>query len=408
MRVLTFSSLFPNNRLVHRGLFVRQRLLQLREYCNRNDIDLDVRVVAPVPWFPFKHELFGQYAELAAVTDRQNYRGLEITHPRFPVVPKIGMAWGPELMFYAVRSHVRRLRDNGFDFDLIDAHYFYPDGVAAVMLGQAFGRPVVITGRGTDLNLIPQYRVPAKKIRWAAGHAAGVVTVAEALTGYLEELGVERERVTVLRNGVDLDFFSPAADRQALRTELGVSGRALLSAGVLWERKGHHLVIEAVARLANDMPDLNLLIAGKGEEEHRLKALVDELGLAGRVKFLGFLEQAQLRTYMQAADALVLASSREGWANVLLESMGCGTPVAATAVDGTPEVVREAAGGVLIPHRDAETIAASIKKLFVAYPDRQETRRYAEKFSWDETSAGQLALFESILEKAASSRPSVT
>jgi glycosyltransferase involved in cell wall biosynthesis len=401
MRVLTFSSLFPNNRLAHRGLFVRQRLLQLRDYCKRVGIDFDVRVVAPAPWFPFKNRLFGQYAELAAVADRENHLGLEITHPRYPVIPKIGMTWGPELMYRAVRRHIRELRDNGFDFDLIDAHYFYPDGVAAVMLGQTFGKPVVITGRGTDLNLIPQYRVPAEKIRWAAEQAAGVVTVAEALTGYLEDLGVERERVTVLRNGVDLEFFSPAPERDALRAELGVSGRVLLSAGVLWERKGHHLVIEALAELAKDMPDLNLLIAGKGEEAHRLKALVDALGLSERVEFLGFLDQARLRCYMQAADALVLASSREGWANVLLEAMGCGTPVAATAVDGTPEVVRDAAGGVLIPRRDAATIARSIKKLFDHYPDRRATRLYAEKFSWDETSAGQLALFQRVLREHA-------
>jgi len=406
MRVLTFSSLFPNNRLTHRGLFVRQRLLQLREFCRRNGVDFDVRVVAPVPWFPFKHPLFGQYAELAAVFDQEDHLGLAITHPRFPVIPKFGMTLGPSLMYRAVRSHVAELRRSGFDFDLIDAHYFYPDGVAAVMLGQAFGTPVVITGRGTDLNLIPQYPAPARKIRWAADHAAGIVTVAEALVGYLQDLGVEREKVTVLRNGVDLEFFSPAGDREALRAELGLSGRVLLSAGVLWERKGHHLVIKALPRLLEKLPDLRLLIAGKGEEESRLRALAESLGLTDRVVLLGYLDQSELKRYMQAADALVLASSREGWANVLLEAMGCGTPVAATAVDGTPEVVREAAAGVLIPSRDAASIAASIETLFEMCPDRAATRRYAEKFSWDETSEGQLALFRGVLEGASSSSAS--
>jgi glycosyltransferase involved in cell wall biosynthesis len=401
MRILTFTSLFPNNRLVGRGIFVQQRLLQLRDYCLRNHVDLDVRVVAPVPWFPFKHDWFGNYAEFAEVAARETRFEIEITHPRYLVIPKFGMALGPDLMYRAVRSHIQKLLETGFDFDLIDAHYFYPDGVAAVMLGQAFGKPVVITGRGTDLNLIAQYRAPAKKIRWAAEQAAAIVTVAEALAVVLEELGVQRDRVTVLRNGVDLELFSPAPDREALRKDLGLSGRVLLSAGVLWEIKGHHLVIEALAALAQEMPDSTLLIAGKGEEEPRLRRLVETLGLSERVKFLGFLDQAQLRRYMQAADALVLASSREGWANVLLEAMGCGTPVVATAVGGTPEVVREAAGGVLIAHRDTETIAGSIKTLFENYPDRKATRLYAEEFGWDETSAGQLALFQRVLREHA-------
>jgi glycosyltransferase involved in cell wall biosynthesis len=201
----------------------------------------------------------------------------------------------------------------------------------------------------------------------------------------------------VLRNGVDLEAFQPASDRVALRSELGLSGRVLLSAGYLIERKGHHLVIDALARLADEMTDLHLLIAGSGEEEGALKAQVRRLALENRVSFLGFLDQPTLCRYMQAADALVLASSREGWANVLLESMACGTPVVATAIDGTPEVVREPAAGVLIPEREAASIAESVGRLFGTYPDRAETRRYAEQFSWDETSAGQVALFERVL-----------
>jgi len=85
-------------------------------------------------------------------------------------------------MAAACLSTVRKIQREGFDFDLIDAHYYYPDGVAAVLLGQWLNKPVVVTARGTDLNLIPQYWLPRKMIQWAAVHAKASIGVSRALT----------------------------------------------------------------------------------------------------------------------------------------------------------------------------------------------------------------------------------
>lgn len=110
--------------------------------------------------------------------------------------------------------------------------------------------------------------------------------------------------------------------------------------------------------------------------------------------------QDELRQYYGAADALVLASSREGWANVLLESMACGTPVVASNVGGTAEVVAAPEAGLLLAERTPEAVADAVRRLFSRYPDRGATRRYAEGFSWAETTAGQLRLFSRILQAA--------
>ena len=390
MKILTFSSLFPNAQQTSHGIFVENRLRQLLAYAP----GLQATVIASVPWFPSSNPRFGSYAQFAGVANHEVRNGIEVWHPRYPVIPKVGMQIAPWLMYRSVRGAVKRLRDRGFDFDLIDAHYFYPDGVAAMWLADEFDRPFVITGRGTDLNLIPRYAGPRRKVMRVAEKAAHMMTVAAALKQYLLDMGVADERVTVLRNGVDLVYFHPDQDRGRLRETLGLPVKpTLLSVGHLIERKGHHLVIEAM----RELPEMHLVIAGDGPERPSLHELVDRWALHDRVSFAGRLTQDRLREHYQAADALVLASSREGWANVLLESMACGTPVVATPVDGTPEVVRSADAGQLTHDRSAAAIVSAIRALFADLPQRQATRRYAEGFDWDETSRGQLEIFQRVI-----------
>jgi glycosyltransferase involved in cell wall biosynthesis len=200
------------------------------------------------------------------------------------------------------------------------------------------------------------------------------------------------KKITVLRNGVDLEMFTPPSDKEELRKNLGISGTTILSVGYLIERKGHHLIIEALTKL----PDVRLLIAGEGAEHDNLLALVRRERLDKRVSFLGNVPHQRLKDYYGAVDMLVLASSREGWANVLLESMACGTPVVATKVWGTPEVVSCPEAGVLVD-RNAYAISEGIKKIIEYKPDCKLTRNYAEKFDWTETSNGQMRVFQEVV-----------
>ncbi len=382
LSVLTFTTLFPNPARPSHGIFVANRLDKLVA-----SGQVHAHVIAPVPWRPgFLDD--PQLGRLDQVPLRRRHRDLAVEHPRYAVIPKIGMRLAPTLLYRAARRSLEGLLRAGHRFDLIDAHYFYPDGVAAVRLAQDFGLPVVVTARGTDLNLIPRYAGPRRQIIWAARNASGLVTVCEALKTELVKLGIPPERVTVLRNGVDLARFHPL-DRDAARRQLGLRRRTLLSVGHLIERKGHHHIIEALARL----PDTDLLIAGQGPQAEDLAKLALQHHVSDRVRFLGTLDPQRLREAYNAADALVLASSREGWANVLLESMACGTPVVASAVWGTPEVVAGPAAGVLMRSLDAQGVAEAVERLFSQLPQREETRRYAEAFDWEPTTAGQLALF---------------
>jgi glycosyltransferase involved in cell wall biosynthesis len=387
MKILTFSTLYPNAERPSHGIFVETRLRHLLASGK-----VESRVVAPVPWFPFKNARFGDYAVHARVQREEWRHGVEVVHPRYVSVPKVGVSAAPFLLAAGAYSAVKKIIRAGYDFEIIDAHYFYPDGVAAAMIGRWLDVPVVITARGTDINLLPQFAVPRRMILWAARRAAALVTVSSALKAALAQLGVDASKISVMRNGVDTRLFRPV-DRASQRARLGLTGIVLLMVGNLVALKAHDVVLRAL----RDFPEGYLLIIGAGREERNLKEMARELGLQGRVRFLGTMPQEQLVEYYGAADALVLASRREGWPNVLLEAMACGTPVVSTQVGGTQEIVTAPEAGVLVSEGSARGLVEGLRRLFRNYPDRELTRRYAEGYGWEATTAGQLELFGRIL-----------
>jgi len=390
MRILTFTNLYPNSVQPRHGIFIEQRLKYLLA-----DGQLQASVVAPVPWFPLRGRLFGAWGEFAAVplTDRRG--GIDILHPRYPVIPKVGMSAAPILMAQAVKAPLQRLITQGDDFDIIDAHYFYPDGVAAVMLGRWLNKPVVISARGTDINLLPQYAVPRRWIRWAAARCDAIITVSRALRDRLDELGTPGDKMTVLRNGVDLTLFRPL-DRRDIREQLGVTGTLLLSVGNLIDSKGHDLAIRAMA----GMPEAELIIIGRGPAARTLRELAASLDVAGRVRIIDNLPQAKLVRYYNAADALVLASVSEGMPNVVLESIACGTPVVATATGGTTEIISCPEAGELMHGRQVPALIEAFTRLKERAPDRAAVRRHAGKFGWADVIRDQLALYASVTPRS--------
>ena len=373
--LLVISTLYPNPVQARHGIFVETRLRHLLA-----DGSVTATVIAPVPWFPFRSSVFADYSKYRDIPRTEVRNGIEVHHPRYLVIPRIGMLLTPFFMAISIWLSARALKSAGKVFDVVDAHYYYPDGVAVALVSRYLGKPFLVTARGTDINLIPEYNLPRRLILWAAKKAAASITVCRALKDRMVELGAESDKIHVLRNGVDLDLFR-LLDNEECRKKYGLKGVTLLSVGHLTERKGHNLVIDALLEL----PDAHLLLAGDGEEEANLRQQVLRLELVDRVTFLGPVSQQDLAEIYNAADVLVLASSREGWANVLLESMACGTPVVATNIWGTPEVVATPAAGVLVQERTGPALAKGVVKLLENYPSEHETRAYAERFSWSET-----------------------
>ncbi|MEE9344839.1 MAG: glycosyltransferase family 4 protein [Methylococcales bacterium] len=387
INLLTYTSLYPNSIQTRHGIFIENRIRQLVA-----SGEITTNVLSPVPWFPLKSDLFGSYQQFALIPAHEQRYGIEISHPRFPLIPKIGMSVSPWLMAAATYRTAKSLFDNN-QFQVIDAHYFYPDGVAATLLGQWLGCPVVISARGTDINLIPDYRLPRCMIVWAAEHAKAIITVCQSLKDRLIKLGVSKQKITVLPNGVDAQLFQPG-DRKMLRKQYKLTRPTLLYVGNLIPLKGVDLIIQALAKL----PDHQLIVVGAGTEQTKLVKLAASLQVTNRIRFVGTLSQQQLVEYYNIADILLLPSSREGCANVLLEALSCGTPVIATAVGGSPDIVTSSSAGLLIEHRTADALISAIEQLSANMPDSQIVRNYAQRFSWSPIIKQQIDTYEMVIK----------
>lgn len=386
LRVLTFTTLYPNAARPNHGVFVENRL---RQTAARHA--LTSTVVAPVPFFPFTGEAFGAYGRFARAPAQEVRHGVQVHHPRYLAIPKIGMTVAASLLAWGGLAACRQLRLDRSTIDVIDAHYFYPDGVAAASVAKALGLPFVVTARGSDLNVLASFPRVRRQILQAAEQAAAVITVSGALKERAIEVGIAERKIAVLRNGVDLDQFRPQ-ERDAARRAFGVSGFTVVSVGNLVALKGHEHTIEAVASI----PDCTLLIAGGGPLRETLIARAAALGVGDRVRLLGEVPHARLADLYSAADVSVLMSEREGWANVLLESMACGTAVIATRVGGNAEAISSPAAGTLLEERSARALAEALRAFRTRPNDRAATRRHAEGFGWGAVAAGYFALLTAV------------
>jgi glycosyltransferase involved in cell wall biosynthesis len=285
-------------------------------------------------------------------------------------------------MFLGSLRLARRLHRE-FHFDCIDAHYLYPDGLAAVLLGKILGLPVFLSARGTDINVFPSFRTIRPMILWSLRNAAGIVAVAAALKSAIVNLGLPPEGVCVIPNGVDLERFH-AYDQSEARRALGLPAEAkiTLSVGSLTETKNQKLLISAFAKVSEGRPELKLLIVGEGPLGSTLENLIRELRLQEKVSLIGPRPNEELALWFSAADVSCLSSLREGWPNVLMESIACGTPVVATRVGGVPEIICSPDLGA-IAEQDSDSVAAVLQFALAKQWNRKALTLHAERRAWD-------------------------
>ena len=379
--IVVFSSLFPSSTQPGAGLFIRERMFRV-------GAALPLAVVSPVPWFPLQglvRRWRPGFRPGAPRHERQS--DFDVWFPRFLSVPGALKRLDGFLMALGALPRMWQLRSAG-RLDVIDAHFAYPDGYAASLLGRWLRVPVTITMRGTEVRHA-QDPALAPLLRRALQRATQVFAVSESLRRVAVSLGIATERVRVVGNGVDLHKFNPLPRDEARRAlHLAAEAPVLVTVGALVERKGFHRVIELLPELRRRFPGLTYLVVGgsspEGDMSVQLLGQVQALGLEDAVRFLGPLPPEQLRVPLSAADVFVLATRNEGWANVLLEAMACGVPVVATDVGGNAEVVCEPTLGSIVPFGDASRLQQAIEHALCASWDKAAIRDHASRNAWDQ------------------------
>jgi teichuronic acid biosynthesis glycosyltransferase TuaC len=379
LRVLTIASLFPDESRPVFGVFVERQTLGLGA---REDVSLEV--IAPIGIPPWPLSRHARYRALSRLPRHEDWNGLSVHRPRFPVIPGANGRASGALMARAILPIARRLHAER-PFDVVDAEFFFPDGPAAMRVAQALGLPYSVKARGADIHYWGQQPATADAVREAGLNADGLLAVSAAMKRDMAALGMSADRIRVHHTGVDLDRFAPG-NRTTLKAELGISGPMVACVGALIPRKGQAILIEALAGL----PDVTLMIVGQGPDRAALEAQAQRLGSAERVRFTGSLPHEGIAQILAAADVMALPSASEGLANAWVEALACGTPIVITDAGGAREVVRSAETGRVVA-RTPGAIAGAIAALIADPPPAALVRAAAERFTW---AANTQALFD--------------
>ena len=396
LKVLVLSRNYPNNVLTLLGLWVQGLVRQCTTFC-------DSKVISPIPYCPPIGAWGRDYTRFREVVRREDDDRVEVFHPRF-VVPPGHRLHGIEAFTYylAVLRPVIQLRGH-FPFNVIHAHYTYPDGWVAACLGRRFHIPVIITEQNPWKPWMDDYPWVRRQAIWAAKqcefHVAISRIVREEISSFLDQPA----KLRTIPDGIDPSVFKLPDVSTTTRKE------QILFVGIIRPVKGVDILLKALRLLADRGYKDRLVLVGESfypayrKEYDRIRQMAHDLGLRNRVDFAGAQPAADLVRHMQESKLLVLPSRKESLGMVLAEALACGTPVVATRCGGPEDIVTDDVG-VLVPPEDPEALARGIEHVLNRTCEyrRDALRAYAiEKFSWNRISLEYMELYQEAIDRHA-------
>jgi len=393
LKVLVLSRNYPNNVMPLLGLWVEQLVRQIGRAC-------ECRVIAPIPYCPPLPGFF-EYSRFRQIPFQRNVNGIEVFHPRFLTGPGYSLhSFEANTYYWGVYRQVEQLRCD-FPFDLIHAHFSYPDGGVAARLGQRYRVPVIITEHAPWQPWMEEYPQVRRQAVWASRECAFHIPVSRYVRDTIVYFTGESEKLRVIPVGVDCSVFAPAPEGN--KPDLN----QLLYVGQINFTKGIDVLLKAMRQIIEQRPEVRLVLVGgsfyrhKRLQEERLRSLAKELGLENHIEFVGEKSPHDVAELMRRSALLVLPSRAESFGAVLVEAIACGTPVVATQCGGPEDIVNDKVG-VLVPKEDVDALASGMLHV-LTHRDHYSSallRSYAlENFSWERIACQTVNLYHAALER---------
>lgn len=375
MNILVSTTIFPNSIEINRGIYIKKQVLSLSKINN-----IKIKVIAPIPYVPHKLKL-KKYIKYNHIPSKEIVDGFEIYHPKYFILPKAFRSLHGIFFFISLLKFYLDVIKR-FSPDIILGFWTYPDGFANVLFAKMMSIPVIIGCLGSDINRYKNYFFHRKMITWSLGEADKILVVSNALKEEVVKLGIEPNKVKVIPNGIESDIFFPKnRDEIKEKLKLNLNERIVLCVARLSAEKGVDKLIKAFSKLKRN--EVKLLIIGDGPEKKKLMELTQQMGLNGRVNFIGERPQREISDWINASDILCLPSLSEGWPNVLMEAFACGKPVVASRVGGVPEIITSDKLGIMVPPGDIEKLAEGIEQALKTSWNSQLIRSSVAHRTWD-------------------------
>lgn len=389
LKILMLTRLFPSQAFPSFGTFCLERAKALSAHA-------DVRVMVPTPyyppWLPGKPvwKKWTQVEQAGTVPP-----GIQVTYPRYGSLPGTATWFQGVAMAHSVRRELAT-HYGGWQPDVIDGHFAFPDGYAAVKLGNALAVPTVVTSHGSDLRQYPHIPIAGGMTRWTLRRAARVISVSTDLLNNSIALGCPPERAVFLTNGVDPAKFA-VRDKAECRQQLGLplNRNIAVQVAALVDVKDQSLGLRALADIRNQglTPPL-LVLVGDGPNRQRLQNEITQLDLAKEVILVGQRPHAEVAVWMGAADWLLLTSLAEGWPTVYFEAMACGRPVLTANVSSAKDAICQSAYGTVVEPRTPQAFAQAMLDAAQRVFAPAILRAYAEGNSWQLWAKRAMGVFE--------------
>ena len=362
---------------VNKGIYIFHQVKALSKQCN-------VRVFAPVPYLPKwlrlkRYEMYGQIFAEEAID------GIPVEHPRVLLTPRVGRSlYG---LFYAASllKPMLRLRRT-FNPHILVCFWVYPDGFANVLLAKLLGIPVIVGGRGCDINNADEYRMKKLMVTWTIRRADKVLAVSNAMKAKMMALGLREDRIRVVPNGIDDRIFGTnikCGGACSNGSGMDRNDRTIVYCGRLSPEKGVEFLIRAFRILVEKGVSCRLSLIGQGPQEVKIRSMVKEFGLEERVSFKGEIPHEKIANLLKSGAVFCLPSVTEGWPNSVVEALACGLPVVASRVGGVAEILTSPEYGIMVRKEDPDALADGLSKALDKEWNRQVIKEAARNRTWD-------------------------